>query len=67
MKNSVPKNQGLPFNVTNDGEALAFHPAGMNVTFCDGSTRYINEDIDCAVFAGLVTRAAGGAEPRMTE
>jgi prepilin-type N-terminal cleavage/methylation domain-containing protein len=68
MKGSVPKNQGLPFSATNDGEALSFHPSGMNVVMCDASTRHINDSINLAVFAGLITRAGGGSgEPLATE
>lgn len=68
QKNTAPKNQGLPFNACNDGEALAFHPSGMNATMCDGSTRHINDSIDLAVFAALITRAGGGSgEPLATE
>jgi len=31
----------------------------MNVTRTDGSTAYVNEDIDLRVFAALITRAGG--------
>ena len=68
MKNSVPKNQGIPFSATNDGEAFSFHPSGMNVVMCDGSTRHVQQDISPAVFAGMVTRmGAGSGEPLGTE
>ena len=68
MKNSVPKNQGIPFSATNDGEAFSFHPSGMNVVMCDGSTRHVQQDINPAVFAGMVTRmGAGSGEPLGTE
>lgn len=65
VKNSVAKNQGLPFGGswggTNDGEAYSFHPSGMNVVKCDGSTSHINNDIDLLVHAALITRAGGEA------
>jgi prepilin-type N-terminal cleavage/methylation domain-containing protein len=53
------RNQGYPMNVTNNGEAFSWHPGGMNVTRVDGSTAYINQDIDLRVFAGLITRSGG--------
>jgi len=63
MKNSVPKNQGLPFGGswggTNDGEAYSFHPSGMNVVMCDGSTHHINNSIDLRVMAAKITRMGG--------
>jgi len=31
----------------------------MNVVHADGSTRFMNEDIDLRVFAALITRAGG--------
>ncbi|MFK7820485.1 MAG: DUF1559 domain-containing protein [Planctomycetaceae bacterium] len=31
------------------------HPGGVNVGFCDGSARFLNEDISLAVYAQLIT------------
>jgi len=63
LKNSVPKNQGLPFGGswggTNDGEAYSFHPSGMNAVKADGSTSHITQDVDLRVFAAMITRMGG--------
>lgn len=37
-------------------EVYAFHPAGANVAFGDGSVQFIGKKIDIRVFARLVTR-----------
>jgi len=50
-------NAGVPFNGTNDSEAYAFHPGGMNVVFGDGSARFLADSVDLRTFCGLVTRA----------
>ncbi len=42
-------------NCTNNSEAFAFHPGGMNVVFGDGSTRLLAESIAISVYASLVT------------
>ena len=55
----APRNQGYPMNVTNNGEALSWHPNGMNVTRVDGSTGFIQEGVDLRVFCGMITRAGG--------
>jgi len=41
------------------GEVYAFHPAGANVAFADGSVRLINSNISIRLFSSLVTRAGG--------
>ena len=33
------------------------HPGGVNVAMCDGSTRFLSEDIDLRVYAYLITPA----------
>ena len=38
-------------------EVFAFHPAGANVVFGDGSTKLISSDVTIRVFSALVTRA----------
>jgi prepilin-type processing-associated H-X9-DG protein len=53
------RNMGYTMNKTNNGEAFSWHPGGMNVTRVDGSTAYVNEDVDLRVFAGLITRSGG--------
>ncbi len=55
---------GLPFPITSPfpygsegtGETYAFHPAGANAAFGDGSVKFIQEQVDIRVFAALVTR-----------
>jgi prepilin-type N-terminal cleavage/methylation domain-containing protein/prepilin-type processing-associated H-X9-DG protein len=49
-----------PYSTDPTGEVYAFHPAGANVAFGDGSVRLLSEKIPIALFAALVTRA--GAE-----
>lgn len=49
--------QGVPMNATNDGEFYSFHPGGIVVVFCDGSSKFINENIDLVVFCATVTRS----------
>ena len=31
------------------------HPGGVNMTFADGRTQYVNENIDYTVYAALMT------------
>jgi prepilin-type N-terminal cleavage/methylation domain-containing protein/prepilin-type processing-associated H-X9-DG protein len=44
-------------------QPYSFHPTGANVLLGDGSVRFIDEQIDIAVIAALVTRNQGNAEP----
>jgi prepilin-type N-terminal cleavage/methylation domain-containing protein/prepilin-type processing-associated H-X9-DG protein len=37
-------------------QPFAFHSSGMNTLFGDGSVKFIDEAVDIAVFAGLITR-----------
>ncbi len=46
-------------NCTNDSEFYSFHTGGINVTFADGSVRFIRDSIAPATLAALVTRDAG--------
>jgi prepilin-type N-terminal cleavage/methylation domain-containing protein/prepilin-type processing-associated H-X9-DG protein len=41
------------------GEVYAFHPAGANVLYGDGSVDFLSEKIEMRVFARLVTRDKG--------
>lgn len=52
---------GVPMNATNDGEVYSFHTSGSNVVMCDGSTRFIGQDIDLLTFCALITKAGGEA------
>jgi prepilin-type N-terminal cleavage/methylation domain-containing protein len=51
---------GAAFNSTNDGEAFSFHPTGINVVLCDGSTRFMSNDTKVSVFAAMITKNAAG-------
>jgi prepilin-type N-terminal cleavage/methylation domain-containing protein/prepilin-type processing-associated H-X9-DG protein len=46
-------------NCTNNNEAFAFHPGGMNASFADGSVRFVRDTIHIRVFAATITRAGG--------
>lgn len=35
------------------------HPGGVSATFCDGSTRFLSEDIDLLVYKRIITPAGG--------
>jgi type II secretory pathway pseudopilin PulG len=52
-------NAGVPFGVTNDRAAFAFHRGGVNAVFGDSSARYLEPEIEIGVFCSLVTRAGG--------
>jgi prepilin-type processing-associated H-X9-DG protein len=39
--------------------ARSAHPGGVNVAFADGSTRFLQDDIDITLWRGLSTRDAG--------
>lgn len=39
----------------NYARPISYHTNGFNVTFCDGSTKFIPEGIDYAVYAQLMT------------
>ncbi len=44
-------------------QPYSFHPTGANVLLGDGATRFIDDQVDIAVIAALVTRNQGVAEP----
>ena len=48
-----------PTTLDEQSEALAYpssnHPGGVNIAFCDGSVRYINEQMSSRVYAQLMT------------
>ena len=50
---------GQPVNVTAVGGLSSDHPAGINVTFGDGSVRFLTETIDMQVLRQLGHRADG--------
>ena len=39
--------------------ARSYHSGGVNVCFCDGSVRFITDNIDRATWQALGTRAGG--------
>jgi prepilin-type N-terminal cleavage/methylation domain-containing protein len=59
----TPPNDTRPgrtaINCTNDGEPYSFHPAGINIGLCDGSVRFISNNVPIRIFAQLVTAQAG--------
>jgi prepilin-type N-terminal cleavage/methylation domain-containing protein/prepilin-type processing-associated H-X9-DG protein len=46
-------------NCTNNNEAYAFHPGGLNAVFADGSVHFVSERMDIRVFAALITMQGG--------
>ncbi|MBX3444825.1 MAG: DUF1559 domain-containing protein [Planctomyces sp.] len=46
-------------NCTNKSELYSWHTGGVQAALADGSTRFINENIDVTVLMGLCTRAGG--------
>jgi prepilin-type processing-associated H-X9-DG protein len=48
-----------PINCTNNNEAFSFHPGGVQAAFADGSVRFLKEQMPIALYAALITRAAG--------
>jgi len=45
-----------PYSNLSTAETFAFHPAGANILFGDGSVHFVNENVDIRTFARLVTR-----------
>jgi prepilin-type N-terminal cleavage/methylation domain-containing protein/prepilin-type processing-associated H-X9-DG protein len=50
-----PLNQ---FTDTGWRTARSWHPAGVNVGFADGSTRFVSNDVDMFIWKGISTRAS---------
>ena len=50
-------------NCTNQNEVYAFHPAGANGLFADGSVRLLPARLDINLLIPLVTRAGGEVIP----
>ncbi len=50
-------------NCSNDSEVYAFHPAGANVVFADGSVHFLRSNLDLCILAALVTSAGGETVP----
>lgn len=69
---AAPLDPRYPFGVINGArsgpeEARPFpnsdHPGGVNVTFCDGSSRFLSESVDLQVYAQIVTPAGSRSLP----
>jgi prepilin-type processing-associated H-X9-DG protein len=50
-----PPNPPCAFRISYVFGARSRHPGGVNVTFCDGGTRFVKEEIDPTVWQGLST------------
>ncbi len=48
-------------NMTNDSEMYSFHTGGSQVLMCDGSVRFITENMSAATLGALATRGEGEA------
>lgn len=48
-----------PINICNDSEMYSFHTGGVTFVMGDGSVRFISQNIDVNLFAGVVTKAGG--------
>ncbi len=46
-------------NCSNNSELYAFHPAGCNVVFADGSVHFLRKTMSVCTLAALTTRAGG--------
>ncbi|MFQ3652521.1 MAG: DUF1559 domain-containing protein [Gemmataceae bacterium] len=50
-------------NCNNDSEPYSMHTGGMNIGMADGSVRFINQNVNAATFAALLTAKAGDIVP----
>lgn len=50
-------------NCNNGGGVYAFHPAGANSLFCDGSVHFLSKNLSSTVYLALVTADAGDIIP----
>ena len=56
-------------NCTNAAETgvYSFHPGGVHVLLVDGSTQFLNENVDVGIFVSLVTMQGGTNVSPFTE
>jgi prepilin-type N-terminal cleavage/methylation domain-containing protein/prepilin-type processing-associated H-X9-DG protein len=55
----APSGSPVFINGNNNGELYAFHSAGANVVFADGSVHFLTKGMSPAAFAALVTARGG--------
>jgi prepilin-type N-terminal cleavage/methylation domain-containing protein/prepilin-type processing-associated H-X9-DG protein len=48
---------------TDRARPSSFHPGGVNVVFCDGSTKFMREDVDYAIYRSLMTSNGARVTP----
>ncbi|MCA9083389.1 MAG: DUF1559 domain-containing protein [Planctomycetaceae bacterium] len=69
---TAPLDPAHPYGVINGAAAgpegerpfpASSHPGGVNVVMCDGSARFLSEDIDLNVYAQLITAAGSKSLP----
>ena len=69
---TAPLDPRYPFAVINGAKSgpeearpfpNSFHQGGVNVTMCDGSAKFVNEDIDLSVYAQIITPAGTKSLP----
>lgn len=72
---SAPLDRRFPFAVINgsktgpEGERPfpnSHHPGGVNMVMCDGSAKFLSEDIDLTTYAQLITPAGSKSLPSAT-
>ena len=44
-------------NVTNHTSPYSFHSGGVNILMCDGSVRFMRDDVSPSVLIAYITRA----------
>lgn len=57
--NPSPGSAPYAINMTSDSEMYAFHTGGAHVLLCDGTVRFINQNISAATLSALATRNTG--------
>jgi prepilin-type N-terminal cleavage/methylation domain-containing protein/prepilin-type processing-associated H-X9-DG protein len=47
------------------GDIYSFHNGGANIAFCDGSVRFVSQDISIVTLAAMVTKGGGEVIPQV--